>query len=549
MKTLLSEEKEKVIEGMDLLADVVGSTMGPGGSHVLIQSVVPLQEGRNPDGRVRPTKDGATVAAHIVDTNNYLQMYGVKLARACAESVRKNVGDGTSTATVLAAAAARACCGAGISSRAFIDGMKAAVDDAIAAIKDSTLKVDSLEALMKVARVSANEHPLAEVVGKLVWSLGPDGVLYQSPSMTAETRTEKFEGYVAPWGIDPTFFTPTKDGVMNCTNVGDAYVAITDYHISDAVSSLDPIVSAWLKVAVSPEDNTIKPLVILCSDIDGTAMKTLLSSRGRFKFDAQRSKISLTPAQVRLLESTSFLPIFPVKVPESQQKKDFLRDLAALLGGKVVASWETGVGLRDFRSSHLCQAKVFYANKQKCIFTAHEVGEEVKQRIDMLKEQNEREPSQLLQERIAAMSSGTGVIYIGGDTREESETNQDVVDDVQTACFSAMRHGAIPGSGAVLADFAMTFSLPDKDDDFRKGYSAMATSMAMPHFRILTNAGMKPLPPESRTSSIDANTGKVVDLVEAGILDPAMAAIESLKAALATAVALVGTKHIITNES
>lgn len=550
MITRTTDDKTRIKAGTQELAKVVGSTMGAMGRSVLIQSLVPVQDGRVPDGVVRPTKDGITVAKHFVTTGDPLMDYGVRLLQAASDNVRKDVGDGTTQTIVLGDAF---CFDIPPTHNAHeVEmGMRKAVDDVIDMISTIKRDVKSLEELMNVARVSANNHPIADEIATLVFSLTKDGVLYSAPSATGVTYTERFDGFVADWGVGPMFMD-SPSGV----SIGDAFIALTDYHITDFHKHLQPIMLGWLKRAVS-DSGVIRPLVLVCKDCDGPAMKAILGARGNFAFDPNAKQDSgLTPSQKAVLARTKFLPIIVVKVEDKEGKRERMEDLAAMLSPNpkkhILASWYNGTGLQEFTKDLLLECKTFFANQDRVVVsTDHSFASE---RIAWINQQLEERPDdESLKQRKASLGSGIGIVNIGGTLPSEIQYTLDVVDDVQRACFAALKDGFIPGAGVPLAwaahECAKRFDKTGMPESFIDAYMTTCGCMVSPMIKILENAGRPANVPDSYEIGINVVTGEKCDLIESGIVDPFAAVEKALKAALSVGIAFVTTKYILSNES
>ncbi len=555
MVTKTTESKSEIKEGLALLAEVVGSTMGPMGRNVLFQEVVQVQPERQPSGQVRPTKDGVTVAEHFVTTGKFLVDYGVMQGKEASREVRRRVGDGTTQVIEL--------CNAFCFQPDAADnvhhvelGMRAAVRDVLALIASKKMEVSSVDELKNVAKVSANDHPISNQIAELVYSLGKEGILYQNPSISGETYTEKFDGFVASWGINPMF---TNNGNVN---IGDAFILLADYHLSDYQNHLEPVLNGWLKRAINDKTGAIRPLVIFCKDMDGTAMKAVLGSRGNYHYDPSKDKTSgFTERQKNVLVQTSFLPIFVVKVDDNEGKRDQLLDLACLLSENpkkhLLASWHNGTGMKDFTKDLLLECKTFFANKDKVIVSAY--ISHASERIERLKKEVEESPeSELIKARLASLSGGIGIIHVGGGSPAQVGFLLDVVDDTQKSCFSALRSGYIPGGGIPLAwaakVTAMQSSMINSEENasYKKGYDNVLNGMSAPMLRILKNACIKSpvdYTVNGPSTGYDVRTGEICDLLEEGIVDPFAAVEESLKAAINVGTAFVTTQFVITNES
>lgn len=549
MLTKVTTDKSKLREGIKVVADVVGSTMGPMGKNVLLQSVVQVEKGRQPDGTVRPTKDGISVAKHFVTLGGFHEDYGVKLVQSASDKVREKVGDGTSQATVLADAM---CFETGDANVHEVErGIREAVSDVIDVLSKWKQEVKSLDDIRKVARISANQNPIADAIAELVYAVGKDGVVYADTSLTGKTYTTKYDGYVANWGVlSNAFLTDEKN-----MSVPNPLIGVFDYVIRDFATELAPVISHWLKAGINVEGGYIRPLVIMCKDMEGMALKSILNAKVNFKIDERAAKTAgLSSNQYELLKHVKYAPIFVVKMPDAPEKQEMIKDMAQVLSGDwtkyVFSSWN-GKGMKDF-SGQFLSSKTFFATKDRCVIPV-DVNLGGKRIEDLKKLVNETPGDEVLQKRLAAASGGVGYVYIGGNSPQEVEYAKDVAEDVQRAAFSALREGFLPGGGYPLACAAKQLIKHSGTvrNDFYLGYRNALEACFAPVMRIAENAGITLSASfDDYNKGIDIRTGEEVDLLESGIADPFDAVRESLLAAMSSvAIPYITTKYILTNES
>jgi len=510
MAKLLSfdEDARRAMErGIDKLANTVKVTLGPKGRNVVLNKSF---------GPPTITNDGVTIAREIELTDPFENL-GAQLAKSVATKTNDVAGDGTTTATVLAQALVNAGLknvAAGASPAALKRGIDAAVEAVSTALDKTATPVDGEQAIAHVATISAQDPELGALIAKAFTQVGKDGVITVEESNTLTTELEFTEGMQFDKGyISPYFVSDPEAGETVFEN---PYLLITTQKIS-SISDLLPLLEKVIK------EN--KPLVIVAEDVDGEALSTLVVNAIRKTFQAVAVKA----------------PFF------GDRRKAFLQDLAIVTGAEVVSP-EIGLKLDQVGLEVLGTAGRVAVTKDTTTIThGSATPEAIADRVAQIRNEIEASDSdwdkEKLQERLAKLAGGVGVIKVGAATEVELKERKHRIEDAIAATRAAAEEGIIAGGGAALvhATSVLDGNLGLSGDD-ATGVGIVRTALAEPLRWIASNAGHEGYVVTAKVAALpdshglDAATGEYVDLVAAGIVDP----VKVTKAALANAASVAG---------
>jgi chaperonin GroEL len=497
------EDARRALErGVDKLADAVKVTLGPRGRNVVLAKSY---------GPPTITNDGVTIAREIELTDPYENL-GAQLAKSVATKTNDVAGDGTTTATVLAQALVNAGLknvAAGANPMSLKRGIDAAVEAVNAALDKVAQPVDDEQGIAHVATISAQDATIGALIGEAFTKVGKDGVITVEESQTLTTELEFTEGMQFDKGyISPYFVTDPEAGEATFE---DPYILITTQKIS-AVSDLLPLLE---KVAQSG-----KPLVVIAEDVDGEALSTLVVNAIRKTFSAVAVKA----------------PFF------GDRRKAFLQDLAVVTGAQVIAP-EVGLKLDQAGLDTLGQAGRVVVTKDVTTVTHGAADQsDIDARVAQIRREIEDTDSdwdrEKLQERLAKLAGGVGVIKVGAATEVEMKERKHRIEDAISATRAAVEEGIIAGGGAALvhASSALDGDLGLSGDE-ATGVGVVRSGLAEPLRWIASNAGEEGYVVVSKVRELPENhglnaaTGEFVDLLVAGVVDP----VKVTKAALANA--------------
>ena len=509
------EAQNALVRGVDIVADAVKKTLGPKGRNVVIQSA---------SGPI-VTKDGVTVAKAIELECPYEDL-GAQLCKQVSSKTNDVAGDGTTTATVLAQAIVRegvryvAAGGNPISVKRGIDK---AVNDAVAEIEALSKPIENKEQITFVATISGNEAEVGNLVGDAMEQVGKDGVITIEESRSRETTLSLVEGMKVDKGYISPFFVNNAER-MECKH-SDVYILLHDGKISDY-----QVLFAFIQKF---NDTFKKPLMIMADSIDGDALQFMV-------LNAYQGK----------------KPWFAVKTPGFvNQKKDYLYDIAALTGGKVVSP-EMGVALENISMDYLGKAKTVIATKESTtIIEGNGNEEDIEDRILQIKAllnqvENDYE-TRILNERIAKLSGGVAIIKVGASTEAELIEKKYRYEDALAATRAAVEEGIVPGGGVTLLRISNKLVNTLVEPDERVGFDAVKRALKEPMKQIAFNAGLSPDVVVDTVSSRDneiglnARTGEYVNMIESGIIDPAKVTRSALQNAASIAGLVLTTETLI----
>jgi chaperonin GroEL len=520
-KQLMFEQaaRQSVQEGIKKLADTVRVTMGPTGRNVILQKSF---------GSPRVTKDGVTVSKEIELPEPFENM-GAKMVNEVASKTSDLAGDGTTTATLLAEAIygeGLKMVTAGANPMAIKRGIDLAVDAVVKKIAEIATKVKGKEEIRQVAYISANgEAELADKLADAFEQVGKDGVIEVEEGKSLETTMDHVEGMQFDKGfVSPYFVTnpSTLEAVLE-----DAYILIHEKKISN----LRDIIPLLEKIATSS-----KPLLIISEDLEGEALAGLVVNKLR-----------------------GVLQVCAVKAPGfGDRRKAILGDVAVLTAGQVISE-DLGIKLENVELSQLGRAKRVVVDKENTtIIQGSGKKADINSRIEQIRGQIEKTTSdydrEKLQERLAKLTGGVALINVGGATEVEVKERKDLVDDAFHATKAAAEEGVVPGGGVAYlrAVEAVERARERARGDEKIGCDIVARALEAPARQIAGNAGrdggvvVSQIKAKSGAWGFDAARGELVDLVKAGIIDPAKVSRVALQNAASVAGLLLTTTVLVT---
>ena len=513
-----SDARDKMLRGVDILANAVKVTLGPKGRNVVIEKSF---------GAPRITKDGVTVAKEIELEDKFENM-GAQMVREVASKTNDIAGDGTTTATVLAQAIVREgakAVAAGMNPMDLKRGIDQAVEVAINDIKARAKKVKSTEEVAQVGTISANgDRFIGEEIAKAMQKVGNEGVITVEEAKSLETEVDIVEGMQFDRGyLSPYFITNAEKMIAD---LEDPYILIHEKKLSSLQPML-PILEAVVQ--------TGKPLLIIAEDVEGEALATLVVNKLR-----------------------GGLKIAAVKAPGfGDRRKAMLEDIAILTGGQMIAE-DLGIKLETVTLNMLGRAKKVRIEKENTtIIDGAGKKKDIEGRVNQIKAQIEETTSdydrEKLQERLAKLAGGVAVIRVGGATEIEVKEKKDRVDDALNATRAAVEEGIVPGGGtALLRAKGAVAALKSKNADVQAGINIVLKALEAPIRQIVENAGVegsivvgKIAENKSETFGFNAQTEEYVDLIRAGIVDPAKVVRTALQDAASVAGLLITTEAMV----
>ena len=513
-----SDARDKMLRGVDILANAVKVTLGPKGRNVVIEKSF---------GAPRITKDGVTVAKEIELEDKFENM-GAQMVREVASKTNDIAGDGTTTATVLAQAIVREgakAVAAGMNPMDLKRGIDQAVEVAINDIKARAKKVKSTEEVAQVGTISANgDRFIGEEIAKAMQKVGNEGVITVEEAKSLETEVDIVEGMQFDRGyLSPYFITNAEKMIAD---LEDPYILIHEKKLSSLQPML-PILEAVVQ--------TGKPLLIIAEDVEGEALATLVVNKLR-----------------------GGLKIAAVKAPGfGDRRKAMLEDIAILTGGQMIAE-DLGIKLETVTLNMLGRAKKVRIEKENTtIIDGAGKKKDIEGRVGQIKAQIEETTSdydrEKLQERLAKLAGGVAVIRVGGATEVEVKEKKDRVDDALNATRAAVEEGIVPGGGtALLRAKGAVAALKSKNADVQAGINIVLKALEAPIRQIVENAGVegsivvgKIAENKSETFGFNAQTEEYVDLIKAGIVDPAKVVRTALQDAASVAGLLITTEAMV----
>ena len=513
-----SDARDRMLRGVDILNNAVKTTLGPKGRNVVLDKSY---------GAPRITKDGVTVAKEIELEDKFENM-GAQMVREVASKTSDIAGDGTTTATVLTASMIKEglkLVAAGMNPMDLRRGIDIAVTAVVKDIQRRAKKVQSSEEIAQVGTISANgDKTIGKMIADAMKKVGNEGVITVEEAKTAETELDVVEGMQFDRGyLSPYFITNAEKMVAE---LEDAYVLIHEKKLS----SLQPLLNILESIVQAG-----KPLLIVAEDIEGEALATLVVNKLR-----------------------GGLKVAAVKAPGfGDRRKAMLEDIAVLTAGTMIAE-DLGIKLENVTLQMLGKAKRVRIEKENTtIIEGAGKKQEIEGRIAQIKAQIEDTKSdydrEKLQERLAKLAGGVAVIRVGGSTEVEVKEKKDRVDDAMHATKAAVEEGIVPGGGvALLRAKAAVGKLSDENADVQAGINIVLRALEAPIRQIVENAGVegsivvgKITENKSQTYGFDAQTEQYVDMLSAGIVDPAKVVRVALQDAASVAGLMITTEAMV----
>ena len=515
-----AEAREKMMRGIDILADAVQVTLGPKGRNVVIEKTY---------GAPRTTKDGVAVAKEIELADRFENM-GAQMVREVASKTNEIAGDGTTTATVLARAIVREgskSVAAGMNPMDLKRGIDKAVEAVVADLKKRSKKVKSNEEIGQVGTISANgDKEVGNMIAKAMAKVGNEGVITVEEAKGLETELDVVEGMQFDRGYSSPYFITNTEKMI--AELDDALILIHEKKLT----SLQPMLPVLEAVVQSG-----RPLLIIAEEIDGEALATLVVNKLR-----------------------GGLKVAAVKAPGfGDRRKAMLEDIAIVTNGQVISE-DLGIKLENVKLDMLGSAKKVRIDKDNTtIVDGAGKKANIQARVAQLKAQIEETTSdydkEKLQERVAKLAGGVAIIRVGGATEVEVKERKDRVDDALNATKAAVEEGIVPGGGAALlyANKALK-DLTGDNEDQTQGIAIVRRAIQYPIRVIVQNAGQeasiivgKLMEQKSNTYGYDAQGERFVDFADVGIVDPTKVVRVALQNAASIAGLLITTEAMITD--
>src|ERR1700756_3580086 len=513
-----SDARDRMLRGVNILANAVKVTLGPKGRNVVIEKSY---------GAPRSTKDGVAVAKEIELTDKFENL-GAQLIREVASKTNDKAGDGTTTATVLAQAIVTEglkSVAAGMNPMDLKRGVDKAVAKVVDEIKASSKKVTTNAEIAQVGTISANgDTEVGEMIARAMEKVGNEGVITVEEAKTAETELDVVEGMQFDRGYLSPYFI---------TNAEKREAALEEPLIllfEKKLSSLQPLLPLLEAVVQSG-----RPLLIVAEDVEGEALATLGVNKLR-----------------------GGLRVAAVKAPGfGDRRKAMLEDIAVLSGGQLISE-DLGIKLENVTTAMLGRAKKVIIEKEKTtIVDGAGKKKDIEARVGQIKAQIEETTSdydrEKLQERLAKLAGGVAVIRVGGATEVEVKEKKDRVEDALNATRAAVEEGIVPGGGvALLRAKKAVGRISDSNPDVQAGINIVLKALESPTRQIAENAGVEGslvvgriMESKSETFGFDAQTEEYVDMLDKGIVDPAKVVRAALQDAASIAGLLVTTEAMI----
>ena len=509
--------REKMLRGVDILADAVKVTLGPKGRNVIIDKSF---------GAPRITKDGVSVAKEIELEDKFENM-GAQMVREVASKTNDIAGDGTTTATVLAQAIVREggkAVAAGMNPMDLKRGIDLAVAEVVKDLQAKAKKINTSEEVAQVGTISANgERQIGLDIAEAMQKVGNEGVITVEEAKTAETELEVVEGMQFDRGYLSPYFVTNPEKMV--ADLEDAYVLLHEKKLSNLQAML-PVLEAVVQ--------TGKPLVIIAEDVEGEALATLVVNKLR-----------------------GGLKIAAVKAPGfGDRRKAMLEDIAILTGGQVISE-DIGIKLENVTLDMLGRAKKVSISKENTtIVDGAGTKAEIEGRVAQIKAQIEETTSdydrEKLQERLAKLAGGVAVIRVGGSTEIEVKEKKDRIDDALNATRAAVQEGIVPGGGVALLRSASKISVKGANEDQEAGVNIIRRALQALVRQIADNAGDeasivvgKVLDKADDNFGYNAQTGEYGDMIAMGIVDPVKVVRTALQNAASVASLLITTEAMI----
>ena len=514
-----TDARAKLAKGVNTLADAVTTTLGPKGRYVALQRSY---------GAPTITNDGVSVAKEI-ELKDPVENMGAQLVKEVATKTNDTVGDGTTTATLLAQVIVNEGLrnvAAGANPIAIRRGIDKAVDAVVAEMKDSAMEISTKQQIASVGTISAGDPEIGEKISDAMEVVGKDGVITVDESQTFGIDIDTVEGMQFDKGYISPYFATNNDNMT--AELDNPYILMTDQKISN-IQDILPILEAVSKQGA--------PLLIIAEDVDGEALATLILNKLR-----------------------GTLNIAAVKAPGyGDRRKRMLEDIAILTGGQV-AMKELGVQLTDVTAEMLGRAKSVKITKDNTTIVGGAGSKDaIEERVSQIKNEIENTTSDFdkekLQERLAKLSGGVAVIKVGAATEVELKEIKHRIEDALQATRAAVEEGIVAGGGvAFLAAAPALDSVKTSDPDEKIGVDIIRKALEAPVKTIASNAGyegsvvvekIKSLP---KGQGLDSATGNYGDMIEMGVLDPVKVTRTTLQNAASVASLILITEATVSDE-
>jgi chaperonin GroEL len=516
-----TEARDKMLQGIDILADAVKVTLGPKGRNVVLDKSF---------GAPRISKDGVTVAKEVELSDKFENM-GAQMVREVASKSNDNAGDGTTTATVLAQAIVREgskAVAAGMNPMDLKRGIDIAVEHIVGALGKSSKKISTSAEVAQVGTISANgEGEIGEMISQAMEKVGNEGVITVEEAKSLATELDVVEGMQFDRGYLSPYFITNADKMI--AELDNPYILLHEKKLSNLQAML-PILESVVQSS--------RPLLIIAEDVEGEALATLVVNKLR-----------------------GGLKIAAVKAPGfGDRRKAMLEDIAILTGGTVVSE-DLGIQLENVTLDMLGSCKrVNITKDETTIVDGVGTKGDIKARCGQIRAQIEETTSdydrEKLQERLAKLAGGVAVIRVGGATEVEVKERKDRVDDAMHATRAAVEEGIVPGGGVALIYAARGLDkLTTANNDQQVGIDIVRRAISAPARQIANNAGEdgsvvvgKLLESKDKVWGFDAQNGKYTDMVKAGIIDPAKVVRTALQNAGSVAGLLITTEAMVADK-
>ena len=512
-----TDARDKMLRGVDILANAVKVTLGPKGRNVVIDKAF---------GAPRTTKDGVTVAKEIELEDKFENM-GAQMLREVASKTNDIAGDGTTTATVLAQAIVREgakAVAAGMNPMDLKRGVDMVVAEVVADIQKKSAKIKTSEEVAQVGTISANgEKEIGDMIAQAMQKVGNDGVITVEEAKTAETELEVVEGMQFDRGYLSPYFITNADKMV--CELEDPYILLHEKKLSNLQAML-PVLESVVQSS--------RPLLIIAEDVEGEALATLVVNKLR-----------------------GGLKVAAVKAPGfGDRRKAMLEDIAVLTGGTVVSE-DLGIKLESVTLDMLGRAKKVQITKEDTTIVDGAGSKKgIEGRVGQIRAQIEETTSdydrEKLQERLAKLAGGVAVIRVGGATEIEVKERKDRVDDALNATRAAVEEGVVPGGGVALLRASKFIDAKGENEDQNAGINIVRRALQAPIRQIAENAGDegsvvvgKIMGENKANFGYNAQTGEYGDMIKMGIIDPAKVVRTALQDAASVAGLLITTEAMV----
>ncbi|MBD3279919.1 chaperonin GroEL [Candidatus Dojkabacteria bacterium] len=506
--------RKKLKKGVDKLADAVKVTLGPKGRNVALEKSY---------GAPQITKDGVTIAKEI-ELEDHLENVGAQLVKESATKTVDTAGDGTTTAVVLTQSIVNTGLKnitAGANPMEIRTGIEKGVDAVVEKLKGMAKQIKGKEDIKRVATISANgDEQIGDMLSNIMDKVGKDGVVTVEEGQTFGLVEKYVEGMQFDKGYVSPYFVTDADSLT--AEIKDPYILLYDGKIS-AIKDILPVIE---KVAQTGK----KDVVIIAEDIEGEALATLVVNKLK-----------------------GILNVLAIKAPGfGDRRKAMLQDIAILTGGEVISE-EVGKKLESAEINDLGQAeKVISGKEETTIVNGKGNKTDIEARVENIKTEIDASDSdydkEKLQERLAKLSGGVAVLEVGAATEVELKERKDRIDDALQATRAAIEEGVVPGGGVALLEAAKVLGDVKVNRDEGIGVEILKEALEGPFRQILTNAGVEPariIDQVKGGKGYDARNEKVVDMVDAGIIDPVKVTRLALENASSVAMLLLTTEAVV----